>query len=65
MLLKDELFRLLNYKYFNDLPPLPNRTPEVFMRSPSQISKNTAASQTNFETPMGFSLLEILSAEDV
>ncbi|XP_017281787.1 caprin-2 isoform X2 [Kryptolebias marmoratus] len=37
-LLKDELIRLLNYKYFNNLPPPPNRTADLLLSSPSQIT---------------------------
>ncbi|XP_040886222.1 caprin-2 isoform X2 [Toxotes jaculatrix] len=41
-LLKEELTRLLNCKYFNCLPPPPNKTPEVLLSSTSHstISKS-------------------------
>ncbi|KAM7366802.1 hypothetical protein PAMP_014746 [Pampus punctatissimus] len=43
-LLKEELTRLLNCKYFNCLPPPPKKNPEVSLSSTSHSSKNLLTS---------------------
>lgn len=48
-LLKEELTRMLSYKYFSCLPPPPNKSPEVLLSS-AHSSKNNAYNycETNY-----------------
>ncbi|XP_045928200.1 caprin-2 isoform X2 [Micropterus dolomieu] len=49
LLLKEELTRLLNCKYFNCLPPPPTKSPEVFLRSTSHCTTNSNPNEDSKE----------------
>uniref|UniRef100_A0A1A8I0E5 Caprin family member 2 n=1 Tax=Nothobranchius kuhntae TaxID=321403 RepID=A0A1A8I0E5_NOTKU len=49
-LLKDELLRLLNYKYFSCLPPPPTETPDLLLSSSRQIGAATFIPKVNHVT---------------
>ncbi|KAF7228805.1 transcript variant X4 [Nothobranchius furzeri] len=46
-LLKDELLRLLNYKYFSCLPPPPTETPDLLLSSSRQIATKSESNESS------------------
>ncbi|XP_033470283.1 caprin-2 isoform X2 [Epinephelus lanceolatus] len=60
-LFKEELTRLLNTKYFSCLPPPPNKSPEVLLRSTSHSS--TSKSKPNQDSEEFFNRLYLTDTE--